>query len=371
MFVERTHGRIVASIERSCCTSGLAARRVSPSSLRTWPPARRSSPPAGCRWLRRPQPPHRPRRHRRGVARRSRAGRMQRGSPAAPSRARVGARFNVARPMSPSPVGISCSDPRGRGSRASARSTSIAIPAPTSPHDIGGSVEDAAVLGSVRSDLEMGTSPGDGAGRRAWPRSRVRARREPSGDFARLVGASIQNAALAMRMSRTRRLRAASDATRTAPDCPTWNPVGRFGGAFLYTQPDAFSIANGPSVSITGAVTMSAWFYPNVLNSNWRIIITKIQASLLVANYGIPHNGGQLCVNFCTQAGGWQSALFTCGNPPALVPPGRRDRRRQRSRDAVRRRGCSSSTTPSPWRWSRTPARCGSVVATNFGVMGA
>ena len=37
-----------------------------------------------------------------------------------------------------------------------------------------------------------------------------------------------------------------NDATCTAPDCPTWNPVGRFGGAFSYTQPDAFSIAERP-----------------------------------------------------------------------------------------------------------------------------
>jgi hypothetical protein len=97
-----------------------------------------------------------------------------------------------------------------------------------------------------------------------------------------------------------------NDATCTT--CPTFVPGGgRFGGAFAYTDPQAFAIANGPSVSITGAVTMSAWFYPNSLATNWRIVITKIQTTPLVANYGLPHMGRQLCVNFCTAGGGWMN----------------------------------------------------------------
>jgi len=107
-----------------------------------------------------------------------------------------------------------------------------------------------------------------------------------------------------------------NDAACTPPNCPTWDPGGKFGGAFSYAEPDAFSIANGPSVSITGAVTMSAWFYPNSLNTAWRIIITKIQPAPLVANYGIPHNGSQLCVNFCTTNGGWMNHCSPAGFSP-------------------------------------------------------
>jgi len=109
-----------------------------------------------------------------------------------------------------------------------------------------------------------------------------------------------------------------NNATCVSPDCPTYTPNGRFGGAFAYTEPQAFSIANGPSVSISGAVTMSAWFYPNTMASNWRVVITKIQASPLVANYGIPHNGGDLCVNFCKQSTGWQNHCA-----PTTYVPGR------------------------------------------------
>jgi Concanavalin A-like lectin/glucanases superfamily len=106
-----------------------------------------------------------------------------------------------------------------------------------------------------------------------------------------------------------------NDATCTT--CPTFVPGGgRFGGAFTYAEPQAFAIANGPSVSITGAVTMSAWFYPVTLATNWRIVITKIQQSPLVANYGLPHNGTELCVNFCTAGGGWMNHCSPGGYAP-------------------------------------------------------
>jgi hypothetical protein len=96
-----------------------------------------------------------------------------------------------------------------------------------------------------------------------------------------------------------------NDATCTAPNCPTIN-MGRFGSAYRYTEPDNFSIANSASVSISGAVTMSAWFYPVSLNTNWRIIITKLQETPLRANYGIPHNGGTFYVNY-NATSGWQN----------------------------------------------------------------
>jgi hypothetical protein len=107
-----------------------------------------------------------------------------------------------------------------------------------------------------------------------------------------------------------------NDATCMPPNCPTFVADGRFGGAYSYTEPQAFSIPNGPSVSISGAVTMSAWFYPNSLATSWRIVITKIQQTPLVANYGIPHNGSQLCVNFCTAGGGWMNHCTAAGYAP-------------------------------------------------------
>jgi len=98
-----------------------------------------------------------------------------------------------------------------------------------------------------------------------------------------------------------------NDATCTAPDCPTFMPSGgRFGGAYAYSEPDNFAIAHAPSVSISGAVTMSAWFFPNTLASNWRIIITKLQSAPLLANYGIPHNGMTFYVNYAASSG-WQN----------------------------------------------------------------
>jgi len=107
-----------------------------------------------------------------------------------------------------------------------------------------------------------------------------------------------------------------NDAMCVAPDCPVAVPTGgKFGGAFAYAEPDAFAIPNGPSVSLQHAVTMSAWFYPNTLTTSWRIIITKIQSTPLIANYGLPHNGDTLCVNFATSTG-WKNHCTAGGATP-------------------------------------------------------
>jgi hypothetical protein len=109
----------------------------------------------------------------------------------------------------------------------------------------------------------------------------------------------------------------------TAPDCPVFKAGGgKFGGAYQFVEPSNFSIANSASVSISGAVTMSAWFYPTTLDTNWRIIITKLQEVPLRANYGIPHNGGTFYVNY-NATSGWQnhgsSTVFTPGQWYHLV----------------------------------------------------
>jgi uncharacterized protein (TIGR03382 family) len=113
-----------------------------------------------------------------------------------------------------------------------------------------------------------------------------------------------------------------NDATCSS-NCPTVSDAGRFGGAYSFVEPQALAIANGATVSLSGSVTMSAWFFPRTLQPGWRIVLTKIQPSPLVANYGIPHNGTSLCVNFAVADGGWRNhcsaTTFTPGRWYHLV----------------------------------------------------
>jgi len=82
-----------------------------------------------------------------------------------------------------------------------------------------------------------------------------------------------------------------NDATCIPAECPVWTASGRHGGAFVFNGSQRFEIKNAPSLSITGEVTVAAWFRPQTLEANWRPMVSKAQLNPELSNYWLGHNG--------------------------------------------------------------------------------
>lgn len=59
-------------------------------------------------------------------------------------------------------------------------------------------------------------------------------------------------------------------------NCPTTGSTGRFGNAVFVNGNDQFvEVADSPSLSIVGDLTLSAWFYPTAYDNNFPRIVDK------------------------------------------------------------------------------------------------